>query len=234
MFSLWFILVPLAIFAWAWVVHRLMDNPRDEALMGVAYHAGRFYSRMFHGLRISGLENIPQGKSAGPLIVVANHTAGIDPLLIQSAVPFFVRWMMGKDMMLPAMDNIWEWLDIISVRRGERDMSAAREGLRHLANGGVLGVFPEGRLERPPGRIRPFHAGIGLLAAKTGAPILPIVITGTPQIDPAWASLRVPSRSVLTIKPIIRYEPGTTSPAEITRELREKFCAWTGWPENND
>lgn len=202
--------------------------------MGLAYHAGRFYTRVFHGLRVEGVENLPAGKHPGPLIVIANHTAGIDPMLVQSAVPFYVRWMMGKDMMLPAMDAIWDWLEVIAVRRGERDMSAAREGLRHLAKGGVLGVFPEGRLERPPGQIRQFHPGIGLLVSKTGAPILPIVITGTPQVDPAWASLRVPSRSVIRIQPIIRYERGKTSPEQITRELRELFCEWTGWPENND
>lgn len=218
--------------AWAWFVRRILDNPRDEALMGLAYHAGRFYCRVFHGLRVDGIENIPTSKHPGPLLIVANHTAGIDPLLIQASLPFYVRWLMGKDMMLPALDNIWEWLEIIAVRRGERDMAAAREGLRHLAKGGVLGVFPEGRLEKPPEQIRPFHPGIGLLVNKTGAPILPIVIQGTPQVDLAWASLRVPSRSRLTIKPIIQYERGTTPPDEITRELRELFCAWTGWPKN--
>lgn len=233
MFSPWLILIPVVVLSWAWLARRILDNPRDDALMGLAYHAGRLYCRVFHGLTIVGIENIPKGKQVGPLIVVANHTAGIDPLLIQAAVPFYVRWLMGKDMMLPAMDVIWEWLEIIAVRRGERDMGAAREGLRHLAQGGVLGVFPEGRLERPPFQIRPFHPGIGLLVNKTGAPVLPIVITGTPQVDPAWASLRVPSRSVLTIKPAIRYERGKTSPDVITRELRERFCAWTGWPENN-
>lgn len=235
MFSPWLILVPVVLLSWAWVVRRMMDNPREgDVMMGLAYHAGRLYCRVFHGLTIVGIENIPKGKRVGPLIVVANHTAGIDPLLIQATVPFYVRWLMGKDMMLPAMDVIWEWLEIIAVRRGERDMASAREGLRHLAKGGVLGVFPEGRLERPPQQIRAFHPGIGLLVSKTGAPVLPIVITGTPQVDPAWASLWVGSKSVLTIKPVIRYERGKTPPEEITRELRDLFCEWTGWVKNEN
>ena len=74
----------------------------------------------------------------------------------------------------------------------------AREAIKHVRGGGVLGIFPEGGLERPARTILPFQAGVGLIIRRTEAPVLPVVVSGTPIADQAWTSLVRFSSSVVT------------------------------------
>lgn len=119
------------------------------------------YVRRVHRLRVLGAEHIPDGRHAGPLLIVANHTAGVDPLLVQSACPFFVRWMMADDMQINGLNWFWRWVQVIGVDRNGREIAAAREAIRHLQDRGVIGIFPEGTLERPARHILPFLPGSG-------------------------------------------------------------------------
>ncbi len=194
---------------------------------------GRVYARFFHDLRVSGREHIPASPSPGPLIVVANHTAGVDPILVTASGPFEIRWVMAQDMRLPALAWLWRWQRVIFVSRSGQDRRAVREALAHLEGGGVLGIFPEGGLERPPRQIRRFRRGVGLLIHRSRAPVLPMVIEGTPQVDPAWASLWRRGRARVTAHSIIDYAGSGLSGVEIAEDLRERYLEWTGWPAND-
>ncbi len=217
--------------AWAWASSRLMDNPRRDARWGIMYAVGTAYVRLVHGLRVEGREHIPGTRNPGPLVVVVNHTAGIDPVLVQAACAFEIRWMMAKDMMLPGLDWIWQWLRVISVdRQSPRgDPASAREAMRHLHDGGVLGIFPEGAIERPTRRLLPFMTGIGLIVKKSRARVLPIVVDGTPESDEAWGSLWRLSRSRLRVLPIVSYEWSGLSAEAIAADLRRRYAECTGW-----
>ncbi|MBN4052798.1 1-acyl-sn-glycerol-3-phosphate acyltransferase, partial [Roseiflexus sp. AH-315-K22] len=195
MLVLWIILAIAALVIWACVCRLLLTNPRGDLATGAWVWAMKAYARVMHRLAVRGAENVPKSVQAGPLIVVANHTAGVDPLLMQSACRFEIRWVMAKDMRHPAFEAFWRWSQIVFVDRASGEVNGTREALRHVREGGVLGIFPEGGLERPPRVIRPFHRGIGFIIKKTGARVLPVVIEGTPQVDPAWASLWKRSRS---------------------------------------
>jgi 1-acyl-sn-glycerol-3-phosphate acyltransferase len=162
--------------------------------------------------------------------VVCNHTAGVDPLLVQSACPFEVRWMMALDMRVTALEWFWEWADIIFVDRTGKDPVGARDALRHVREDGVLGVFPEGAIERPPRHILPFHPGAGMIIARTGAPVLPVIIEGTPQARAPWTSLRKSSYSKVTFGPIMRFDDRRYSPAEVAQILQSWYIEHTGWP----
>lgn len=122
-------------------------------------------------------------------MLVVNHTAGVDPLLVQAACPFFIRWMMGRDMRARHLADIWEWVDIIDVDRKGRDTTSARAAIRVLREGGIVGIFPEGRIERPRGALLPFHPGVGMIVQAGGARVLPVFIQGTPDTRTAWGSL---------------------------------------------
>jgi 1-acyl-sn-glycerol-3-phosphate acyltransferase len=69
---------------------------------------------------------------------------------------------------------------------------------------------------------------------RTGAPVLPVVIDGTPQVDPAWDSLIHPSRSRLRFMAPIDYRSSGLSPEAIALDLRRRFVDWTGWPTNDE
>jgi 1-acyl-sn-glycerol-3-phosphate acyltransferase len=69
-------------------------------------------------------------------------------------------------------------MDTIPVERSGRDSSALRAALRALQAGRVLGVFPEGRIEKDR-ELLPFQSGPALLALRTGAPVFPAYLDGT-------------------------------------------------------
>lgn len=211
----------------------VFNGPRPDFDSGAAWLIARQYARIIHRIRVRFRERIPRGRDVGPLIVVANHTAGVDPVLIQTQCPFFIRWIMALDMREPSLEWFWRWWQVIFVDRDRRDALALRTALRHLQQGGVIGIFPEGGIERPPRQIMPFSGGVGLLIAKSGAPVLPIVIDGTPQVDPAWASLWKPSASVLHVHETLRYADSGLGPEEIAQDLRRRFSNWTNWPMND-
>lgn len=219
--------ISLAVLAWAFFTRWVLDNPRGDPVAGLIFRGNELYVRWFHSLRVRGRGNVP--RDGGPLVVVCNHTAGIDPMLVQGVLPLEVRWVMGLDMMVPTFRWFWEWAGVIGVDRTGRDLAGTRASLRHLKAGGVLGVFPEGGIERPPHRLRDFHDGVGFLVARSHAPVLPIFIDGTPQVDPAWASLTRMSRSRLRIGEVMRF--GGESPAEITAAIRGWFVRESGWVE---
>ena len=228
--ALW-VVIALAVWAlWAWVAAWIMANPRGDFETGISWRLMQIYVRLVHRLRVSGTEHIPSEPEPGPMVVVANHTAGVDPLLIQAACPFFVRWMMALDMRLPAMEWFWRWSEVISVDRDGREVAAARTAIQHLREGGVVGIFPEGNLERPHRHILPFLPGVGLIIAKSGARVLPVVVDGTPQVDPAWSSLWRTSRATVRFLPAISYATSDLGPAEIAADLRQRFLDASGWP----
>ena len=227
----WPISIAVALIALGWAVRWLLDNPRGDLETGLLYRAGRAYCRLVHGLRARGVEHIPTGRHPGPLIVVANHTAGVDPVLVQACCPFEIRWVMAEDMRLPAFESFWRWAGIIFVDRRANSAPALREAMRHLEEGGVIGIFPEGGIERPARTVLPFMRGIGLLIARTRAPVLPVVIEGTPQVNPAWSSLWKPSRSRVRFLAPERFDG--CSAAEVATALRQRFIDATGWPAND-
>lgn len=217
--------IAVAVPAWRWV----RRAPGRGPVMAVLAIVLGVFVRGFHRAGYAGREHLPRDRRAGPLIVVANHTAGLDPALIQHPCPFFIRWLMWRQMMLPVAGPLWRWMRILPLggSRGE-DLATMREAVRELEAGGVIGIFPEGGIERPARRLRRFRSGVGLLIARSGARVLPVVIDDTHYAPSAWGSLLVPSRPRVTFYPVIDYRG--VEPADIVTDLESRYAAWTGWP----
>ena len=162
--------------------------------------------------------------------MVANHTSGADPLLVQAALPFEPRWLMAEDMRVERFDGFWAFSRVIFVSREGGELAGLREALRHLRAGRPLGIFPEGNIERPPRRILPFRPGVGFLVARGRARVLPVIVDGTPQVDPAWASLVKRSRSTVRFLPVVEYAASGLDAEGINADLRRRFAEATGWP----
>ncbi len=229
------ILIPILSLAFAvrWV---LAASTRDDILTGVVIRTMQVYSRLVHRLTVENKATIPDSKSSGPLIVIANHTAGVDPLFIQASCKFEIRWLMAQDMKVSWLDKVWDWSRIIFIDRSHKGGAAGlRQAIAHVKSGGVIGIFPEGRIERPVQTLFPFLPGVGMLIARTGARVLPIIIEDAPQVDPAWASLWTPSSARIRVMPIIDYaaeaEGSRISPRHVVDDLQNKYLQWTGWPE---
>lgn len=217
----------------------LPRNPRGDMVTGALYWLVRAYCSFFHRVEVTGRENIPEFARAAPgartpIIVVSNHTAGIDPMLLQCALPFYVRWMMAADMMLPALRELWDWGEMIAVSRGGKETASARQAIRAIEGGAALGIFPEGAIERPARRLLPFVPGVGLVIVRTGAPVLPLVIEGTPFSATAWGSLWRLSHSRVRIMPVIDYAATGLRPDAIAGDLQRRYQEWTGWEVGPD
>jgi 1-acyl-sn-glycerol-3-phosphate acyltransferase len=233
----WFILALLlcaALVVFAFFSRWLLRNPRGDFEAGLMWHGARLYSRIVHRLEVRGHRNLPDARHPGPLILVITHTAGVDPVLVQAACPFEIRWVMAADMRHPLGEAVWRWTRVIFVSRSGHDLGGARLAVRHVREGGVLGIFPEGAIERPPRTLLPFQPGVGFIIRRTGAPVLPVVIEGTPPGEHAWDSLWRMSRSRVTFLPPLAYSETSLSPEEIAADLRQRFAEWTGWPMGDD
>lgn len=132
-------------------------------------------------LDFAGVENVPP---RGPVIIAANHLSNVDPVLLGAIFPRPIVFM-GKDELtkLLGMGPISRAYGAFSVRRGEADRAAIRRSLEVLESGRVLGLFPEGTRSRE-GALQEAKAGTGLIALRSGAPVVPVGISGTARMTP--------------------------------------------------
>ena len=215
-----------------WLEPWLRDGPDRNVFTGIMWRVLRVYCRVVHRATFNGLESLRNTIDAGPLIVVSNHTGAVDPLLLQAACKFRIRWMMASEMMISGLDWLWRHEQTIPVDRDGRDSGPAREAIRHVQAGGIIGIFPEGRIVTPPREIRPFATGVGLVVARTKAPVLLVWVRGTPDTRDTIKSLTTPSRAEVTFIELIDFA-GEKDGHVITNRLRRRLAEVSGWPLND-
>ncbi len=208
--------------------HGRSKRPQVGVFDGFMYLVGYLYSRIVHRVEFD-VEEGAFDDLDGPFIVVCNHTAGVDPFLVSAVVPRRVRWLMAEDMRVRWLAPFWNWAGIIFVARNRHGRTGMRRAKSHLLENGMIGIFPEGKIERPAGRLLPFAPGVGVLVKRTNAKVLPVVISGTPYTSTAWESMWTASNArVRVMKPIDYKEMGLGN-AEIAHDLEKRFQDWTGW-----
>jgi 1-acyl-sn-glycerol-3-phosphate acyltransferase len=135
-------------------------------------------------LRFEGDRDLPR---EGPLIVAANHASSADPVLIgaflNGKLGRPVNWL-GKRELVEFGLTGWAFriAGIHPVDRDAADLEAFRTAMRILEAGQVLAVFPEGTRSRD-GALQQVREGVGMLALRSGAPVLPVAVIDS---DRAW------------------------------------------------
>lgn len=154
------------------------------------YRFGCWLSKVFFAIfyRVSfeGLENIP---ADGPLIVCSNHISLLDMFLFAHRMPQKVYFMAKQELFkIPVLCSIIRALGAYPVKRGFGDTQAAKTTLKLLKEGKTVGIFPEGhRRNKSRVKLKP-KSGAILFALESGAPILPVGISGTFRL---FSKLRV-------------------------------------------
>lgn len=216
-----------------WIGARwLSHGPAGDPTHFLTWQALRVYCRLVHRLTVSGLEHVPPTNRPGGLVVVSSHTGPVDALIIQAACPFKIRWMMATDFMIPKLAPFWQWLRLIPVDRDGRDSGPVRAAIRHVRGGGVVGIFPEGAIPAR-GEIRPYHPGVGLIIARTKAPVLLVWVSGTPESTEMFRALGMRSRARVHFVDYLEFGD-QRDPAAITAELRRRVMEASGWPANDE
>ena len=161
-----------------------------------------------------GLENIPADP---PYILVSNHLAFLDSLLVLSLCPHVSRAFAAAKhkrnplfaVLLTVMGSVW-------VRRGTIDRHALQEALDVLRRGEVLGVAPEGT-RSPDHTLKKGKVGAAYLATRADVPLVPLAITGTENIVHDLLRLRRARVRVVIGKPFRLPENGRVR----SKKLRE-------------
>ena len=142
------------------------------------------YVRKFE---VVGKENVPL---EGPLILASNHLNNADPPMVALAVPRRPTFMAKQEMIKwPIIGPAFRIYGAFPVRRGEADLSALRTATEIVNSGAMLVMFPEGTRSRTGGLTKG-HPGTALVALRTGAPVLPVAITGSEGLTWPWIFLR--------------------------------------------
>ena len=136
------------------------------------------FSRVFHA-EIIGTENMPE---SGGVILAANHMSNWDPPFVATFLHRPVSYMAKVELFKnPIFGRAITACHAFPVKRGAADRGAIKAALQVLKEGRCLGLFPEGTRSRT-GKMGKAEAGVGLIAAMSGAPIVPAAIIGTDKI----------------------------------------------------
>jgi len=170
--------------------------------------------------KVEGLENIP---AQGPVILMINHIALIDPIVVLHLMPRNIIPLAKIEVydypLVGIFPRLW---GVIPVRREEVDRRAVQQVLEVLRAGEIVLVAPEGTRGSQLSRGK---EGVAFLASRSGAPIVPVAIEGTvgfPALRFFSAAWRTPGVQVRFGKPF-RYRPGLRRPSrELLRQMTDE------------
>ena len=151
---------------------------------------------------VTGVENVPR---TGPVILASNHLSFADSLVIPIVAPRKVTFLAKSDYFTGtgikgALSRAWfEGIGMIPVDRGDTKAALASLdiALDVLSAGEAFGIYPEGTRSRD-GRLYRGRTGVGHLALTSGAPVVPVGLTGTEDIQPVGA--RLPRLAKVTVR----------------------------------
>jgi len=152
-----------------------------QVLYAILHFFVRLCFRVLFRMRIVGEEYIPRNE---PVIIVANHTSNIDPVVMGVAAPQELNYMAKEELF---RNTIFRWLIVafraFPVHRGTVDRKAISKALEILSRCQPLLFFPEGT--RGDGKnIRDAKPGTGLIIYKARAKVVPALIKGAEKIMP--------------------------------------------------
>ena len=138
--------------------------------------------------KVRGLRNVP---AKGPVIIASNHLSFSDSIFMPLVVPRKVTFLAKSEYFTsPGIKGLIKKLTFIALGQvavdragGSRSEAALLTGLSVLAEGGCLGIYPEGT-RSPDGRLYRGRTGVARLAMESGAPIIPVAMFNTADIQP--------------------------------------------------
>ncbi|MCG8403636.1 MAG: MFS transporter [Phycisphaerales bacterium] len=170
-----------------------------------------FYCWFWSRTRREGVCTIPID---GPVIVAANHNSTLDPFVLGATSPNRVPgYMIAVEYArIPIFRRLVEAVECVPVNRSGVDTASVKAALRHLAAGKLLGIFPQGRVQNPAETPK-VREGVGMLALRSGATVIPAYISGIKYSDSVVGPLLKRHHAV------VRYGP----PVDLSRwKDREK------------
>ena len=189
-------------------------------------------TNLMYRLRIVGADHFPK---EGPVVLVCNHPTYVDFMFVGAACKRPPRFVMFHTFMkLPLLGWLFRDAKVIPIApraEGAEIMDMAFDAIaEELEAGGVVCIFPEGRVTRD-GTLSPFRPGIEKIVKRTPAPVVPIALKGMWGSFFSYSSGKPFSRPFKRIRSKVELEVGPPiSPTEVTAQgLAEVIAGMGHW-----
>ena len=176
--------------------------------------------------KVRGLRNVP---AKGPLIIASNHLSFSDSIFMPMVVPRKVTFLAKSEYFTsPGPKGLLKKLTFIALGQvpvdrsgGRRSEAALITGLKVLSDGACLGIYPEGT-RSPDGRLYKARTGIARLAIESGAPVVPVAMFNTAEIQPTGKVVpKVQRVEMIFGEPL--YYKGDTSDLKVLRDITDEI-----------
>jgi len=176
------------------------------------------FCRIYWREQVTGRQHVP---ATGAFILAPVHRSNIDTPLVAAVTTRRLRYM-GKDSMWKVhwVGAVFTALGAFPVRRGRADREALRRCVEVLEGGEALVLFPEGSRRSGP-TVEEVFEGAAYLAARTGAPIVPVGIGGSEAAMPRGARFIRPVRTRVVVGAPLRPPAGPEGSRVARRAVRE-------------
>ncbi len=167
-----FLMAALMNLAVALFIYRLVPEFLQRLVVWIIIH-------LMYRIHARGHENIP---AEGPAIIVCNHVSFIDPLIVMAESRRPIRFVMDHRIFRqPLINFVFREAHAIPIAPVKEDpvmlAAAYDEVAKALANGDLIGIFPEGRIT-DTGKINLFKNGISTIVERTPVPVIPMALSG--------------------------------------------------------
>jgi 1-acyl-sn-glycerol-3-phosphate acyltransferase len=196
---------------------------RYTFLQAFLYVVNTSFTRVLWRTQVSGQFLIAPDQGA---VIVSNHRSGVDPLLIQLCTDRVVHWMVAREYFeMPVISIVFRSLGSIRVNRGGIDTAATKMAIRLAQQGGLVGLFPEGRVNMTDELLLPGRSGAALIALKARVPVIPCFVAGAPYDGTALGSFFMAGKARVVVgNPIdISEFYGRESDKTVLPELTKRF-----------
>ena len=171
--------------------------------------------RQLYRVEVIGGERIPPD---GACILTPNHESVVDPFILAVATTRPIHYMTKAELFrFRPLAAVLRWLGTFPVERGSGDRTAMTEAAQLLERGAVLGIFPQGTSRQ---LVRRWHRGAARLALTTGAPLVPVRMTGT-RAWPFRTRVRIEVGVPIAVDVA---KPSVAAARELTRQIENAMA----------
>jgi 1-acyl-sn-glycerol-3-phosphate acyltransferase len=147
----------------------------------------------YFGWEVFNAERVPL---TGPVILASNHESFVDPGAIGGAIAREAYYLARESAFIPVLGGLMRSVNAIPVNQEGGAMAGLRAGLEVLDGGNALILFPEGE-RTMDGEMHSFRSGVGLIAGRSGAPVVPVRVFGLHHAYGRHMKLPLPNRKVV-------------------------------------
>ena len=217
-----------------WIVVMMRRSPFSP-IQSTLYALNYAITRVLWRVQIHGAFPIPPGQGA---VIACNHRCPLDPSFIALTVPRVVHWMVAKEYCEhPAFRWLLRVCCVIPVNRGGIDTAATKAAIRLVEKGGLVGVFPEGRINTTEQTLLPGRSGAAMIALKARAPLVPCYIHGAPYDGTTIGCLFMPAfvrlefGQPIDLSPYFNRDDTRDVLEEVTLRLLREIARLAGQPD---